>query len=154
MSLAEAPIVQVINYSYEDDHRNCEAMAIDPTDRTILLVTKQREAKCLVYALAWPKNDPRRATSAKKIATLRIPLVTAMDVSPDDRRAVVLTYGNAYEFTRGEKETWATAFSRRPALIRVPERVQGESISYGPDGKTLYLTSEKLPTPLIEIPVK
>ncbi|NQU24558.1 MAG: hypothetical protein HQ567_25015 [Candidatus Nealsonbacteria bacterium] len=154
VSLAETPIVQVINYSYEDDHRNCEALAIDPSDRTILLVTKERESKCLVYALVWPKNDPKQATSAKKIATLKIPLVTAMDVSPDGRRAVVLTYGNAYEYTRGEKETWATAFSRRPALIRVPERVQGESICYGPDGKTLYLTSEKLPTPLIEVPVK
>ena len=148
----EAPIVQVIHYSYEDDHRNCEAMAIDPTDRTILLVTKERKSKCRVYALAWPKNDPKRATSARKIAKLKLPSVTAMDISPDGRRAVVLTYGNAYEYTRGPKEDWSTAFSRPPALIPIPKRIQGESICYGPDGKTLYLTSEKLPTPLIEVP--
>ncbi len=149
----EAPIVQVIPYSYEDDHRNCEAMAVDPTDRTILLVAKRRKSKCRVYALAWPKNDPKRATSAREIAKLKIPSVTAMDVSPDGRRAVVLTYGNAYEYTRGPKEDWSTAFSRRPASIAIPKRKQGESICYGPDGKTLYLTSEKLPTPLIEVPV-
>ena len=37
--------------------------------------------------------------------------------------------------------------------IGMPLRIQGESICYGPDGKTLYLTSEKLPTPLWEVPV-
>ena len=76
-----------------------------------------------------------------------------MDVSPNGRRAVVLTYGNAFEYMRGEDETWGEAFSRKPREIVVLERVQGESICYGADGKTLYLTSEKLPTPLIEVPV-
>ena len=96
----------------------------------------------------------RNAATARKIATLKIPPATAMDVSPDGRRAVVLTYANAYEYARGEKEDWAAAFSRRPCEIVVPPRRQGESICYGVDGKTLYLTSEKLPTPLIEVPVK
>jgi hypothetical protein len=36
----------------------------------------------------------------------------------------------------------------------MPLRRQGESICYGPDGRSLYLTSEKLPTPLIEIPAR
>ena len=38
--------------------------------------------------------------------------------------------------------------------IVLPVRVQGEAICYGQDGKTLYLTSEKRPTPLWEVPVK
>ena len=149
----EVPIVQVINYSYEDDHRNCEAVAVDPTDKTILLVTKEKESTCYVYALAWPANDPTKATTARKIATLKIPPATAMDISPDGRRAVVLTYGHAYEYTRRDGENWAAAFSRKPCEIVLPPRIQGESICFGPDGKTLYLTSEKLPTPLIEVPV-
>ena len=148
------PVVQVINYAYEDDHRNCEGLAVDPTSKTILLVTKEKTPQCYVYALAWPEKDPKRVFTARKIATLKIPPATAMDVSPDGLRAVVLTYGNAYEYTRGKAEDWAAAFSRRPCEIVVPERLQGESICYGPDGKTLYLTSEKLPTPLLEVPVK
>lgn len=148
------PVVQVINYAYEDDHRNCEGLAVDPTSRTILLVTKEKTSSCFVYALAWPENDPKRVHTARKIATLKIPPTTAMDVSPDGLRAVVLTYGNAYEYTRDKDEDWAAAFSRRPCEIVVPQRLQGESICYGPDGKTLYLTSEKLPTPLLMVPVK
>lgn len=153
-AVGQVPVVQIMHYSYEDDHRNCEGLAVDPTSKTILLVTKEKDSTCYVYALAWPKNNPKKATVARKIATLKIPPATAMDVSPDGRRAVVLTYRNAYEYTRGPNEDWAAAFSRRPCEVALPERIQGESICYGTDGKTLYLTSEKLPTPLLEVPVK
>lgn len=150
----EVSVLQVMHFSYEDNHRNCEAIAVDPTSRTIFLATKERQPRCHIYALPWPQNDPKQATTARKIATLEMPPVTAMDVSPDGHRAVLLTYGNAYEFTRAADEDWAAAFSRPGRILAMPERSQGESICYGPDGKTLYLTSEKLPTPLWEVPLK
>jgi len=155
-TVEHVPVVQTIYYSYEDDHCNCEAVAVDPSDRTILLATKEFDLKCYVYALPWPKDIPReppeKALVARLIATPKIPVVTGMDVSPDGRRAVLVTYGNAYEFLRKENEDWAAAFSRDPREIRTPLRIQGESICYGADGKTLYLTSENLPTPLWEVP--
>ena len=147
----EMPVTQVVHFSYEDEYRDCEALAVDPTSRTVLLVSKEKWMVCYAYALYWPENDPRKAFVARRIATLRLPLVTAMDVSPDGCRAVLLTYGDAYEFLRAKGEGWGQAFSRRPNPIALPGRRQGESICYGPDGKTLYLTSEKGPTPLIEI---
>jgi len=146
-------VVQTIAYSYEDDHRDCEAVGIDPTDKTILMITKERQSECYVYALGWPKPSPTKAFPARHIGTLKIPAVTAMDVSPDGRRAVVLTYRDAYEYIRGANESWKDTFSRQPRKIVAPERVQGESICYGADGKTLYMTSEKLPTPLLMVPV-
>ncbi|HUT93862.1 MAG TPA: SHD1 domain-containing protein [Thermoguttaceae bacterium] len=151
VTVREVPVVQTIQYSYEDDHRNCEAVAVDPTDRTILLAAKHFE--CAIYALDWPNSDPETVFVARRIATSKVPLVTAMDVSPDGRRAVLATYWNAYEFERKENEDWAAAFSREPREIRMPLRIQGESICYGPDGRTIYLTSEKVPTPLWEVPV-
>jgi hypothetical protein len=147
------PVAQTIFFSYEDDHRNCEAVAVDATDKTLLFASKHWGSACHVYALPWPKTDAEKAWVARRIATLTIPLVTAMDISPDGRRAVVLTYGDAYEFVRKEGQDWAAAFSQKPRQIVMPARMQGESICYGPDGKTLYLTSEKLPTPLWEVPV-
>jgi len=161
VAVEHVPVVETIYYSYEDDHRNCEAVAVDPSDRTILLATKQFERKCYIYALRWPQpaaekadgKASRKALVARLIATPKVPLVTGMDVSPDGRRAVLATYANAYEFARKANDDWAAAFSREPREIRLPLRAQGESICYGPDGKTLYLTSEKLPTPLWEVPV-
>jgi len=148
------PVVQEIHIAYEDDHRDCEAVAVDPTTKTILFATKEDKKDSLVYALKWPEPDPKRAFTARQIATLEIPAVTAMDVSPDGLRAVVLTYRDAYEYVREASEDWSQGFSRPPRVIVTPRRIQGESICYGPDGKTLYLTSEKLPTPLFEIAVE
>ena len=88
---------------------------------------------------------------AKPVATLTIPTTSAMDISPDGLRALVLTYGDAYEYTRQAGEDWSRGFARQPRVIKMPARRQGESACYGPDGVTIYLTSEKTPTPLIEV---
>ena len=144
-------VVQTIYFTFEDDHRDCEALAVDTTNNCIYFATKQREGGTLVYELPWSTIEPKKAVPAKRIAALEIPPATAMDISPDGRRAVILSYGDAYEFQREEKESWQQAFARPARTIVLPERIQGESICYGRDGKTLYLTSEKVPTPLIEV---
>ena len=141
-----------IEFRYEDGPHNCEAVAIDPTTMTIYLVIKVEGSECGVYSL--PLRGGRGAASqvARRIASLTIPTTNAMDISPDGLRAVVLTYGDAVEFTRQPAETWARAFARPGRALRMPPRAQGESICYGPDGRALYLTSEKTPTPLLQVP--
>ena len=152
-------LAQTISFKYEDGPHNCESVAVDATDRTIYLVSKAGGRECKVYALAWPKSARKAAHVARAVATLKIPTTTAMDISPDGLRAVVLTYGPAFEYARLPTETWAQGFARPGRRIAMPPRAQGESICYGPDGKTLYLTSEckdknpANPSPLLEIPV-
>jgi hypothetical protein len=143
-----------INFRYEDGAHNCESIGVDTTTKTIYLVSKSRPSTCKVYALALPARSPKKTLVAKAIASLRIPTATAMDISPDGLRAIVATYGHAYEYIRRSDETWAVGFSRAPRVIRLPFRTQGESICFGPDGRILYLTSENPPAPLIQIPVK
>ncbi len=144
--------IMKIRFTYEDGPHNCESMGIDPTESVAYLVEKTDQPQCKVYALPMPKTDSPKPLVAKAVATLKVPTTCAMDISPDGRRAVVLTYGDAYEYTRGAKETWVEAFARQPRSLPMPPRAQGESICYGPDGKSLYLTSERVPTPLFEVP--
>ncbi|MBN2241056.1 MAG: hypothetical protein JW793_00085 [Acidobacteria bacterium] len=154
----EAPVIEVepdcrIDFRYEDGPRDCEAVGVDPAGSMIYLASKETEA-CAVYCMPIPSGAPgEEPYTARKVAPLEVPYATAMDISPDGRRAVVLTYGDAYAFSRGGSETWAQAFSREGRLIRAPVRRQGESVCYGPDGRTLYLTSENAQQPLWEIPV-
>ncbi len=151
-AIRDFPVLQTIHFRFEDAHRDCEGLAVDPTSNTILLVTKERAPRCHVYAMDWPEDDATRVFPARHIAELAIPAATALDVSPDGRRAIVLTYSDAHEYHRGPNEDWSAAFARTGRLVRMPRRAQGESICYGPDGKTLYLTSEQRPTPLWEVP--
>lgn len=145
------PLAARVDFTYEDGPHNCESMGVDPVRQEVILVSKTSGAECKAYALPLPREKAVRGAVARALATLRIPTTTAMDVSPDGRRAIVLTYGDAYEYTRGEKEDWAAAFARPPRTLRMPARPQGESVAYGPDGRTLYLTSEGAPAPLLRV---
>ena len=141
-----------ITYSYEDGPNNCEAISIDPTTGLIYIVSKVSGKQCKLYELASPlsakqwknkSNVKQGKRIIKAIGTLNIPTTTGMDISADGLRMLVLTYGNAFEYTRNNtRETWADAVNRKPRVIIMPKRPQGESVCYGSDGKTIYLTSE------------
>ena len=150
---ATVAVALTIEFAYADGPQDCEAVAIDPTGKAAYVMTKAIVRACKVYAVPLAANPRGKPWVVKAIASRRIPTVTAMDMSPDGRRAIVLTYAHACEFTRRPDETWAAAFARAPRIVAMPPRIQGESVCYGPDGKTLYLTSEKTPTPLLEVPV-
>ncbi len=144
---------RTITFTYADGPRDCEAVAVDPTEPAVYLVDKQIIGPSGVYRLplAAPATQPSERLVAERIATLDCAPVTAMDISPDGRRAIIGTYGDAFEVTRRGGERWAEAFARRPRRIVLPRRRQGEALCYGADGVTLYATSEKTPAPLIEV---
>ncbi len=141
-----------IEFKYADGPRDCESVAVDTANRRIYLASK--DGRATIYELPLPDKSPNGVQVAKVVATAPIPFAVAMDMSPDATRAVILSYGPALEFTRRPGETWKQAFAAKGRRLPMPPRRQGESICYGPDGKTLYLTSEKLPTPLFRVPAK
>jgi len=100
-----------------------------------------------------PKAPPAVRT-ARLIGQVASSPIVAMDMSPDGRRAILLTYADGWEVVRGGTETWRDAFARPPRKIVMPQRNQGESVCYGADGRSLYLTSEFAPTPLLEMPAE
>jgi len=74
----------------------------------------------------------------------------------DGNRAVLLTYGDAYEYERQPEEAWAATFGRTPRHWILPVREQGEAVCYDAKGEALYLTSEIAPgsregAPLFEV---
>ena len=150
---------QCIQFRFEDGWFDSEAMGVDPVRKRIYFVTKPRKKgqRPTVYELSAPEppSKSKKVLVAKRLTVLKgVNTATAMDISPDGLRAVVLTYGNAYEYVRDKSETWAAGFARPPRVLVMPSRSQGESICYGADGKTLYLTSENLPTPLWRVSVR
>ena len=142
-----------LRFSYEDGPHNCESVGVDPVREMVYLVSKRRGNKCKMYELPLPEDVVSTPLIARSVARLRIPSTTAMDISPDGLRAIVLTYRHAREYMRAEGGTWVDISERRGRMIFMPEREQGEAICYGPDGRTLYLTSEGVSQPLWEVPV-
>lgn len=142
----DAKKVQVVRLRYSTGPINCEAVGVDAVSGKLLLVEKKRWITCRVFMADLPKDGDKELI-AKPIGKIGVPIVTAMDISPDGKRAIVLTLGQAFEFSRAENETWQDAIAKKPRTIDMPARKQGETICYGANGRDLYLTSELTPTP-------
>jgi len=148
-----ARLVQTIRFTFAGGSRDGEGLAVDATSRTIFIATRTYRPKCEIFALPLPKEETDEVLQATRVATATIRIGNSMDISPDGRRAIIGTYNDAYEFVRQPDEKWEAAFARRPRVLKMPKRRKGESIAYGTDGKTLYLTSEGRPCPLWMVPV-
>jgi sugar lactone lactonase YvrE len=143
----QAAVAGRIRFTYEDGRHNCEGLAVSPDGSTAWLVVKTMGLIANVYRmdLDWDAAEP---LTARRVGQVETPTVTGLDLSPDGRRMFVLSYGDGYEYRRGEEETWDRALKRSPRAVALPRREQGEAAAYGLDGRTLYLTSEGRPMPL------
>ena len=141
---------QVVTFTFKTGPCDCEAIAFDTQHDLVLLVDKGWTLQCRLFGLKWPKKNEQDAI-AQPIATLPIAGITGMDLSPDNLRLIVSTYGPAYEYCRAPNESWREALKRDAREIPLPARRQGEAICYGADGRSIFVTSEKVPTPLFRL---
>ncbi len=149
---ADLHVAREVEFRFESDSFDCESVAFDPTTREFILVAKTWKPFCTVFALPLPADDDKSVQIARRIASLPLAGITGMDISPDGARAILVSYTSAYEYERLPDQTWGQAFARPPIKRTMPERIQGEAICYGQDGKTLFLTSEQRPCPLFRVP--
>jgi hypothetical protein len=146
-----ATIAWQIRFTYEDGPRDCEAVAVDAVKQRVFLLSKRRLPSVL-YELSLVPIDQDIIAVARRISTIpHFSGPTAMDLTPDGLAAVVLTYNNGYLFRRGQNEDWPSAFKRKPQRLRFERLFQQEAVSFGFYGKSVFVTSERIPAPLVRI---
>jgi hypothetical protein len=160
----------IVQFRWPDGPRDCEAVAVDPETGDALLVAKKRvPAQVFRVPLTRPAaGEPLRV--AEQIASIpgmpqptaedmaRDPKfarfrgqITAMDVDARGRRVVLLTYTDGYLFERRGAESWQEVFGRAPRALGLPPLPQGEAIAFDRRGEVLWVTSERLPAPLLHL---
>jgi hypothetical protein len=155
-----------IKFTYPDGPHDCEAVAVDIVQQKILLLTK-RNWPPVLYELPLTAKGKVVATKLGEIPELPKPtesdirLVkyfnyanqpTGLDISADGLSAVVLTYSDAYYFSVKQQPTnWLNVLSSRPTEVPVPYLTQAEAIGFNQNANTIFVTTEKLPAPLINI---
>ena len=146
-----ASIAWQIRFKYEDGPQDCEAVAVDAARQHVMLLSKRRLPPVL-YELALQPIDPDTIAVAHRLSTVpHFNGPTAMDLTADGLSAVVLTYNNGYLFKRKQNEDWPSAFKRKPQRLRFDTLFQQEAVSFGFYGKSVFVTSERLPAPLVRI---
>jgi hypothetical protein len=158
-----------IRFIYEDGSHDCESVAVDLSSRQIFLLSK-RDVPPALYAMPLVMQTGDSFQVARRLASISLipqptfkdimedpkfgpyrAQPTAMDVSPDGLKAVVLTYKNAYLFQRTPEENWADAFKKPPQMMQLPKLRQAEALCFAADARTLFITSEKHPAPLLRL---
>lgn len=150
---------------------NYESIAYSPADRSVLIVEKAVLGGRL-YSVPFPEQKNALATKripnnrsparvdlfveAKEIGFSPVPFATACDVSDDGRSMTVITYNIGFLFHRRDKsdgqfQSWSEAMQREPVSFPLPKLKQVEAVCFSADGRSVYLTSEHTPTPLVQL---
>jgi len=161
-----------LRLEYPDKPRDCESMAYDPIGKQLLFLTKRdKPARLYAVDLETALNEAhaelkflgtiaklRPPTSKDRIhwggRTDYISQPTGFDISDDGTDAVIITYRSLYRFKRKADEDWLSALQRKPEEVVGPPAAQNEAISYAANGKAIFVTTEKKPSPVYRIEFK
>ena len=145
---------EVLKFSYPDFRHDAETLMVHPQTGVIYIVTKRISGPAAVYRIEPSFGGPLQ--QAKKITDISVPAIpngflTGGDISPDGKRAVVCDYIGAYELILpdGAKD-FDEISAEKASVIELGDREQGEAIAYGADGNSIFTTSEKKNSPIIE----
>ena len=145
------------HFNFPEGYRDIEAVAVDVRTNSIFLISKRYDPP-EVFRLPLQPNDD--VVTAEPVALLDgIPRPTERDLREDPsdgayssmptafdiyrRGAVVVTYKEAYLYSRQLGQNWAEAFSGRPDRIRLPYISGLESVAFDSRGRYFYVTGER-----------
>lgn len=147
---------QTIKFEYPDMRHDAETLMIHPVSGDIYILSKRLSGASAVYKLK-SDYDLTKTNKLEKITDFSVPAIpngflTGGDISPDGKRVIICDYFNAYELTLPEKaKNFDEIWTQTPQTVELGAREQGEAIGYSSDGKSIFATSEKKDSPLIEV---
>ena len=154
-ALLTAP-AQVMKFSYPDGRHNAETILVQPQTGNIYVVTKEKKGPAGVYRIK-PAFGSAAAVKGEKVADVAVPakpegLLTGGSFSPDGRRVILCDLKGGYELVLPEGNTNPDAiWTQKPLTVDLGDRKQGEGVTYGRDGTSIYASSEKKNSPLFLI---
>ena len=119
-------------FTYPDRPHNAEAIMTDPASERVWVVTKQ-SARGRLYELPALRRD--RVVVARPVEDAGA-FVTDASISPDGSRFVIRDYVDA------EVRTGLPPGSD-PRTVYLPIQLQGEAVTWTPDGAALLVASER-----------
>lgn len=145
-----------VSYAYPDGYRDVEAVAVDPASESVLLLSK-RHVPSEVYQVPLKSSGPVTAALIARLTGIPQPeqrdlledprwgryrsTITGVDLR--GRKAVVITYKDAYLYQRSRRQSWAEAFSGIPTRLPLPAMYGLESGAIDSQENYLYVLGER-----------
>ncbi len=159
-----------IRFRYPDGPRDCEAVAVDVPRKRVLLLSKRDKPPLLYELPLQPASETVVAARLGPMTAIPPPTPadlkhkygfswsrpTAMDLSADGNRLVVLTYKHAYAFIKTSGQSWPAIITLPPLCIPLPHPDTGlpirEALCIEPKSGDLLVTGETPPAPIFRLP--
>ena len=147
---------EAIKFVYPEMRHDAETLLVHPNSGDIYILSKRLSGASGVYKLA-ADFSLEKTNTLKKIADFSVPAVpngflTDGDISPDGKRVVVCDYFSAYEIVLPKNaKSFDEIWTEKPLIVELGERNQGEAVAYSADGKSIFATSEKKNSPIIQV---
>jgi len=147
---------QSMKFTYPNGSNDAETLLVHPWTGDIYVVTKKKSGPAGVFRMQ-PAFGTGTAVMSEKVIDVSVPSepvghLTGGSISPDGRRVMLCDLEGGYELVLPEGVTDPAAVWQQQAVaVDLGDRKQGEGVSYGRDGLTLYASSEKKNSPLYVI---
>ncbi len=151
----ETEPAQAIKFEYPDIRHDAETLLVHPQTGDIYVLSKSLSHSSGVYKLA-ANYDLNETNRLEKVADLSVPAVpdgflTGGDIAPDGKRIIICDYFNGYEIQLPrEAKNFDEIWKQKPVVVDLGAREQGEAIGYAADGKSIFATSERKNSPIIQ----
>ena len=146
-----------VDFEYPDGPRDAEAAAVDINNERVLILSK-RDIPPVLYEVPLKSDDKVTARWLGTVDSLPKPSrqdvefapktkdwhwqPTGMDISADNRAAVILTYRAVYYYLRRPGQEWHEALNSRPVRVGLGNFRNAEAVAFGDDARTVYVTGE------------
>jgi hypothetical protein len=155
----EAKIAWKVKFKYPDGPRDAESVAVDTDNRRALILSK-RDLPPVLYEV------PLRPESDKTVTATWLGVITSlpppsrqdvafapktkdwywqpvgMDISADNRAAVILTYRAVYLYERQPDQDWFDALNSKPRRVSIGNMRNAEAVAFGDDSRRVVVTGE------------
>lgn len=158
-----------IDFMYPDGPRDAEAVAVDAANERVFVLSK-RDVPAVLYSLPLLPVDGENFVTAERVgpvSTLPQPAKpdlefaqaidswhwqpTGMDIARDGSAVAILTYAAVYYYPRRDGESIYESLQRLPLAFDIRNVRDAESIAFGADSRTLFVSVEKKHAPLLRI---
>ena len=148
-----------VTFKYPNGPRDAEAAAIDIENERVLILSK-RDIPPALYEVPLQVDDDKKVTATWLGTISGLPRPSrqdvqfapktkdwhwqpsGMDISADNRAAVILTYRAVYYFLRRPDQDWFAAFNTQPIRIGLGNFPNAEAVAFADDNRTVVVTGE------------
>ena len=146
-----------VDFEYPNGARDAESAAVDVANERVLVLSKRdippalyevplrADGKVTARWLGTVESLPRPSRQDVEFASKTDDWhwqPTGMDISADNRAAVILTYRAVYYYLRRADQSWHEALNTEPVRISLGNFRNAEAVAFGDDARTVYVTGE------------